>query len=411
MTKNWNERMAWPLDFVRQGWLVLREAFVGFEHNDDFRHASSLAYYTALALLPALLLLTYVLGIGLGASQSALQRMTDLVSDVIPQYSEVILREVSTVYRHKGTAGILTLLVLLWSISPLVGSLRSIVDSIFRVRPHRSPWTTKLLDLLTVMLAILGLAAISATSVSLEILRRHAPGFTLLRWTGQILPSLMTVALLLCVYAVFVPRMRFYKLLLGAITTALFWNLLRPSFHFLLTVNPHFGFAFGSFKSVFVVVIWLYYSLAVLLLGAEMIAALHRKDTVIIKSLMQGRRGLGQLGRKRFLRQVSRGESFFLEGEAGAEMYHILTGSVSIRKGEVEIAVIGPGKFFGEMTFLLGSHRSATAVAREDCECILINAQNLDALMREFPDNIRDMLVEMAQRLQQTSEKARTNLN
>lgn len=408
MAESWTERMAWPMDFVRHGWLVLKEAFAGFVHNDDFRHASSLAYYTALALLPALLLLTYVLGTGIGASQTALQRMTDLVSDVIPQYSDVILREVSTVYRHKGTAGFLTLFVLLWTISPLVGSLRGIVDNIFRVKPHRSLWATKLLDLLAVMFFILGLAAISATGVSLRILKQHAPGVAALRWSGHFLPSLMTVALLLCVYAVFAPRMKLRTLLVGALTTAVFWNLLRPAFQFLLTVNPHFGFAFGSFKSVFIVILWIYYSLAVLLLGAEMIAALHRKDTVIIKFLMEGRRGPGLLGRKRFLRQVPQGEPFFLEGEPGAEMYHVLSGSVSIRKGEGEIAVVGPGKFFGEMTFLLGIHRSATAVAREDCECIVITPRNLDALMREFPDIIREMLVEMAQRLQHTSEKART---
>lgn len=399
--------MAWPMDFVHQAWLVLKEAFAAFEHNDDFRHASSLTYYAALALLPALLLLTYVLGAGIGSSQSALQRLTDLVSGAIPQYSGVVLREVGAVYRHKGPAGALTLFVLVWTISPLVGSLRSVVDSLFRVKPHRSMWTTKALDLLTVMLSILGLAAISATSVYLGILKRSAPGLPLLRWASALLPALLTVGLLLGVYAVFVPRMKAHKLLLGALTTALLWNLLRPGFQFLLTVNPHFGFAFGSFKSLFVVIVWLYYSMAVLLLGAEMIAALHRKDTVIIRSLMQGRRGLGSLGRKRFLCQVRQGEPFFREGEAGSDMYHVLSGSVSIRKGEAEIATVGPGKFFGEMTLLLGSRRSATAVAREDCECIVITPQNLDALMREFPDIIRDMLVEMAQRLQQTSGRAR----
>jgi membrane protein len=399
--------MAWPLDFVHEAWLVLREAFLAFEHNDDFRQASSLAYYTSLALLPTLLLLTYVLGTGIGSSQAALQRMTSLVSDAIPQYSEVILREVSTVYRHKNTAGFLTLFVLIWSISPLVGSLRSIVDGIFRLKPYRSVWTTKALDLLTVLLAILGLAALSAASMSLGFMKQHATDPALLRWTGHLVSGLLTVALLLGVYAVFVPRMKLRSLLLGALTTALFWNLLRPAFQFLLTVNPHFGFAFGSFKSVFILVIWIYYSQAVLLLGAEMIAALHRKDAVIIKSLMEGTHSGGLLGRKRFLRQVPQGEAFFLEGEPGTEMYHLLSGSVSIRKGASEIAVVGPGKFLGEMTFLLGTHRSATAMAQEDCECVVINHQNLDALMREFPDTIREMLVEMAQRLQQTSEKAR----
>lgn len=407
MAKSWNERMAWPLDLVRQGWLVLREAFVGFEHNDDFRHASSLAYYTALALLPALLLLTYALGLGIGSSQTALQRMTDLTSSVIPQYSDVMLREVSAVYRHKGTLGVLTLFVLLWTISPLVGALRSIVDSLFRVKPTRSLWTSKLLDLLTVMLFILGLAAISATGVLLKVLATHATGMPLSRWAGYVLPLLMTVVLLLCVYAVFVPRMKVRHLLAGALTTAVVWALLRPAFQFLLTVNPHFGFAFGSFKSIFIVIIWIYYSQAALLLGAEMIAALHRKDTIIIKSLMERRAGLPLMGRKRFLRQVFQGEVFFREGEAGAEMFHVLSGTVSIRKGEREIAVIGPGKFFGEMTFLLNIDRSATAVALTDCECIVINAHNLDVLMREFPDTIREMLVEMAHRLQDTSEKAR----
>lgn len=401
--------MACPLDWVRQGWLVLREALVGFVHNDDFGHASSLAYYTALALLPALLLLTYALGLGIGSSETALQRLTDLVSTVIPRYSDVILQEVRAVYHHKGTLGVLTLFVLLWTISPLVGSLRRIVDSIFRVKPSRSMWSRKLLDLLTVMLFILGLAAISVTGVLLKVLASQTSGMPLTRWAGNLLPMLLTVGLLLCVFAVFVPRMKVRNLWAGALTTALFWALLRPAFQFLLTVNPHFGFAFGSFKSIFIVIIWIYYSQAALLLGAEMIAALHRKDTILIKSLMEGRTGLPQLGRKRFLRQVPPGEVFFREGEAGAEMYHVLSGTVSIRKGEREIAVIGPGKFFGEMTFLLHIDRSATAVALADCECIVIHAHNLDALMREFPDTIREMLVEMAHRLQDTSEIARTS--
>jgi CRP-like cAMP-binding protein len=98
---------------------------------------------------------------------------------------------------------------------------------------------------------------------------------------------------------------------------------------------------------------------------------------------------------------------FFREGDPADEMYFVLSGSVTIRKGVLELARIGPGSFFGEMSFLLGSDRTAGAVALAPCRCVRIHARNFDQLSREYPDTVRTMLVEMAARLRATSELAR----
>ena len=54
---------------------------------------------------------------------------------------------------------------------------------------------------------------------------------------------------------------------------------------------------------------------------------------------------------------------------------------------------------------VIREERSATAVAHGPCECVVINARNFNDLLREFPETIREMLVEMARRLRDTSDR------
>lgn len=391
---------------IRPIWIVALEAIGGFRRNDDLRQASSLAYATMLALIPALLLLTYLLGMGIGSNKVAMQKVTEFVGDVIPKFGDVILREVSHISLHKKSAGFLNLLALLWAVTPLVATTRSVINAIFRTAPRHPFWTTKALDFAMSMVFITGVSAVAGMGVALRYLKVLEIDLSLPAGLKFVVPFAMTVLLLLLMYAVFTPKTKLLNLLAGALATAALWFLLRPAFSLFLTYHHGYGVAFGSFKSLFIVVIWIYYSQAVFLLGAEVIAALHRKETLFIKRLLEGKRGVHVLGRKQFLIETPKGATFFREGELGGEMYHVIRGRVSVRKGERELSVIGAGQFFGEMSFLLGAERSATALALEDCECLVIHEENIDTLMREYPSILRGMLTEMARRLKDTSEKA-----
>lgn len=389
---------------LRHAWIILHEAITAFLRNDGLRQASSLAYATTLALIPVLLLLTYALTVGIGSSKLAMQKTTEFVSGVIPHFGEVILKEVAVVAKHKKSAGFLNVFVLLWALTPLVGGLRSILNNIFKEHPKRPFWATKLMDLGMAALLVFGIALITGMEVLLTFLHRELaiPTPAILNFA---LPMAATILLLFSVYRAFSPKIGQRDLFVGAATTTFLWFLLKPSFALFLTYDHNFGMTFGSFKAIFVVIIWIYYSMAVLIFGAEVMAALHREETTLIRRLMKGKRSLSVIGGRRFVEEYPPDTVLFREGETGSEMFYVLDGAISIQRGGVEIAVIGKGGFFGEMSCLLGMTRSADAIAVEDCQCLLIHEHNLRSLMQEYPDIIRDMLVELAKRLKATNER------
>jgi len=385
--------------------VVIQETLSAFLRNDDWRQASSLAFYTSLAIIPALLLLTFVLGLGIGSSQKAMVRTTELVNELLPDFGEVILQEVGAIARHKRSVGALNILLLVWSLTPLVAAFRSILNHIFKVRPSRSLWLSKGVDLATSLVVILGAAALGSAGMALRFLNHLGMGLVPPLWLKTFVPYAVTVLLLLALYRAFAPRIRGLHLLAGVLTTAFLWFLLKPGFTLFLLHNPGYGLAFGSFKSLFVIFIWIYYSMAVLLLGAEVMAALNRKDALLLRRFLEGRSLPSRFGRHRLLVELSQGQEFFREGEEGREMFYVLKGRVSIQKGGREIATVEAGGFFGEMGLLLGQDRSATAVAQEPCECMLVHEQGMDTLMREFPDLVREMLTTLAMRLRAMDER------
>jgi CRP-like cAMP-binding protein len=58
------------------------------------------------------------------------------------------------------------------------------------------------------------------------------------------------------------------------------------------------------------------------------------------------------------------------------------------------------------MAFLLGQARTATVQAQAPCRCVLVHRKNFEALLREFPDLVQAMLVEMARRLRDHTERS-----
>ncbi len=101
------------------------------------------------------------------------------------------------------------------------------------------------------------------------------------------------------------------------------------------------------------------------------------------------------------------GDEVFAEGEEANWAYLIQKGEVEIVKdrpdGKTErLAVLGPGRLFGEMALIDDHPRMASARAVTDCVLVLINTEMLsgkiskcDPLLRElihnFTINLREM--------------------
>ncbi|HEY3346985.1 MAG TPA: cyclic nucleotide-binding domain-containing protein [Nitrospirota bacterium] len=90
--------------------------------------------------------------------------------------------------------------------------------------------------------------------------------------------------------------------------------------------------------------------------------------------------------------KISRQESFqegkviFLEGEPGDRFYIIESGEVGISKyipnaGEEQFKTLKAGDYFGEMAIIDGSPRSATAIAKADTLCLVLDKASMDNLL------------------------------
>lgn len=96
---------------------------------------------------------------------------------------------------------------------------------------------------------------------------------------------------------------------------------------------------------------------------------------------------LGQRLRERTLRK---NQVLFREGDPGDEMFLVCRGAVLVSKvvkGKVEQVLnrIGPGEFFGEMSLLDGSPRSATIQAETDTMLLVLDRKSLNQLIEVSP--------------------------
>jgi CRP/FNR family transcriptional regulator len=118
-----------------------------------------------------------------------------------------------------------------------------------------------------------------------------------------------------------------------------------------------------------------------------------------------------QEGKAKELERVLKvGEVLFRENDAGEEMFFIRAGKIRISKAlgdkEKTLAVLRQGDFFGEMSAIDGSPRSATATALEESQILVIDRSDLKGKIKENP-LIEYILATMVKRLRDADKQIR----
>ena len=88
--------------------------------------------------------------------------------------------------------------------------------------------------------------------------------------------------------------------------------------------------------------------------------------------------------------KVSRGSAVVREGEAGDSLFLIVQGTLQVATrgadgGDVELARLGPGDFFGEVALLTRRPRTATVSAITEAELLRLDHATVDQLRRRHP--------------------------
>jgi len=111
----------------------------------------------------------------------------------------------------------------------------------------------------------------------------------------------------------------------------------------------------------------------------------------------------------KFLKHFTAGTTLFQEGDEGEDMYIIQSGKVAIKKrvphGEVVLAVLEKGDFFGEMAVLERMPRSASAEVVEDGDLIVIGSDIFGDMIKANPEIAVRMMRKYSIRLRETTKQ------
>lgn len=104
------------------------------------------------------------------------------------------------------------------------------------------------------------------------------------------------------------------------------------------------------------------------------------------------------------------GDKIISEGDVGESMYLITKGRVTVHKDaedgcEVELADLGTGDYFGEMALFDDQARSATVIAEEPTDCLVLYKMEFSEAVHEYPQVALQICTELSRRLRELHQK------
>ena len=96
--------------------------------------------------------------------------------------------------------------------------------------------------------------------------------------------------------------------------------------------------------------------------------------------------------------RIAPGERLVSEGEAGSELFLIVTGEAAVTSGGEMVATVGPGQLVGEVSLVDQGPRSATVTALTPMETLVAGAESFATLLTDAAV-VRRLAVALAHRL------------
>jgi len=287
----------------RGWWSVLLRIFGRINGERLWIEAAGVAFFGLMSLFPALVVA--VTGYGLVADASLVNEHLATARGLLPAEAYDILEQrVTALAEQSGTSlglGLLvSLAIALWGATRGMNTLILVCGHAYREPDERSFIGRTVLSFIftfgAASLFLFSVLTLGALPILLQILQVEAHiqvQVSLLRW------PVLAVAIflgLLVLYR-FAPHRRSARrrwLLPGAILASLGWLAFSFGFSLFVELAPNFGEEFGSLSAVIVLMLWIYYSVMVIVVGALLNAELEyqtERDTTVGPSRPMGERG------------------------------------------------------------------------------------------------------------------------
>jgi membrane protein len=262
-------------------WQVLKETGTAWDEDNVTRLAAALAYYTLLSIAPLIILAVAVTGLAFG-EDAARQHIAGELSGVVGVGAAGAIESIAENAKTPGS-GVLSItvgiVVLLFGASGVFGELQAALNTVWDVapKPGRGIWGI-VKDRFFSFTLVVGVAFLLLVSLVLsaaltwigKVFEQTLPGGAVLWQVLNFGISLGVVTALFALMFKTLPdaHIKWRDVWVGAAVTAGLFTLGK----FLLGIylgSAGVSSAYGAAGSIIALVIWVYYSSQVLLVGAE----------------------------------------------------------------------------------------------------------------------------------------------
>ena len=260
-------------------WILVKETFNDYLEDDALSRGAAIAYYTVLSMGPVLVICIAIAGLAFGhdAAQGAIVgQLQGLMGDQAAELVQTTIKSASS--KTSGIwATVLGLLTLLVTASGVFGEMQSSLNLIWKAQPKGGLTAlVKARALSLGLVAALGFLLLVSLVVGAGLtamgkyLNGALPQAAVLLQVVNIVISYIIVSILFAAIYKILPdrQLSFKDVAVGALVTAFLFTVGRTLIG-LYIGSSSMATSYGAASSLVIILVWIYYSSQIFLLGAE----------------------------------------------------------------------------------------------------------------------------------------------
>ncbi|MFL6254030.1 MAG: YihY/virulence factor BrkB family protein [Pyrinomonadaceae bacterium] len=263
-------------------WKELGKRVYGEVMDDDvLGRSAQLSYYFLLALFPAMLFITSLLGYLAGEDSQLRQGLFSSLAAVLPgDASQLVSKTVTDVTQSSGGGKLsFGILATFWAASNGMGAISDSLNAAYDLKETRPWWKVRLTAVgLTLSLTLLIVTALvlvlyghdiaDAVSIKLGLGAAFATGWKILQWPLVLIFVLVAFALIYY-FAPDSHQQDWKWITPGAIIGVVLWLLISFAFKAYLSFFNSYSATYGSLGAVIILMLWFYFTGIAILVGGE----------------------------------------------------------------------------------------------------------------------------------------------
>ena len=265
-------------------WRTLKKTFARTIETRLLGLAAEIAFNTMLSLFPAILALLTAIGLFAESLRNTFIQLATELSKIVPQEAWILIRDFATheIGNSKNSSLFsLSFVITLWTASGAINTAMTALDQIQQIHPKkmRPFWQAKLISLGltigTILLLMLASFLVFISDLLLGIVVNNNTYLIFISHLWQFLRWPLALATVATAFA-FVYRYGPSKcktntpLIPGAILAAIFWAIVSAIFRLYVRNFGNYNKVYGAVGAVIVLMLWLWMSAFVLLVGYQL---------------------------------------------------------------------------------------------------------------------------------------------